>query len=104
MFADNVDNAGLAAKIVAEKYPRLEDTVFRFGIFQRLDYLLHIPISQMKRDNRMYCNIVRYLRKNWLRSMRNPLLTKKNKLYHTLFAVAPCTVRKVHWKLRGGNA
>lgn len=104
VFADNVDNAGLAAKIVAEKYPRLEDTVFRFGIFQRLDYLLHIPISQMKRDNRMYCNIVRYLRKNWLRSMRNPLLTKKNKLYHTLFAVAPCTVRKVHWKLRGGNA
>lgn len=103
VFADNVDNAELAAEIVAEKYPRLEETAFRFGIFQRLDYLLHIPISQMTDSNRMYCNIVHYMRKNWMRAMRNPLLTKKNKLYHTLFAIAPRTVRKVHRKLRGGN-
>lgn len=101
VFADNVDNAGLAAGIVAEKYPQLEETAFRFGIFQRLDYLLHIPITQMTGTNRMYCNIVRYLRKNWRRAMRNPLLTKKNKLYHTLFAIAPRTIRKVHRQLRG---
>ena len=103
VYADCVVNADLASEIVAEKYPALKDTAFRFGIFQRLEYLLHIPISQMTDSNRMYCNIVRYLRKNWRRAMQNPLLTKKNKLYHTLFAIAPCTIRKVHRKLRGGN-
>lgn len=101
VYADCVVNADLAAKIVEETYPQLKETAFRFGIFQRLEYLLHIPIAQMTGTNRMYCNIVRYLRKNWRRAMRNPLLTKKNKLYHTLFAIAPCTIRKVHRQLRG---
>lgn len=102
VYADCVDNADLAAEIVRREYPGLEETAFRFGIFQRLEYLLHIPIGQMTRDNGMYRSIVRYLRENWLRAMRNPLLTKKNKCYHTLFAVAPRGVRKLHRRLRGG--
>lgn len=100
VFADSVVNADFAAEIVREKYPGLEKTAFRFGIFQRLEYLLHIPISQMTADNRMYREVVRYLRKNWAKSMGNPLLTGKNKLYHALFALAPRTVRRVHRRLR----
>lgn len=100
VFADSVDNAGLAAEIVGQKYPGLEATAFRFGIFQRLEYMLHIPVAQMNRENGMYRDIVGYLRKNWLKSMRNPLLTKKNKVYHTLFALAPRGIRKLHRKLR----
>lgn len=103
VYADCVDNADLAAEIVRREYPELEETVFRFGIFQRLEYLLHIPIRQMDRENEMYRNIVRYLRKNWLKSMKNPLLTGKNKLYHTLFAVAPKGIRKLHRRLRGSG-
>lgn len=100
VFADSVDNAGLAAEIVKRKYPGLEAAVFRFGIFQRLEYMLHIPVAQMNRENGMYRDIVRYLRRNWLKSMRNPLLTRKNKIYHTLFALAPRGIRKLHRKLR----
>lgn len=100
VFADCVDNADLAAEIVRREYPGLEVMAFRFGIFQRLEYMLHIPIAQMNRENEMYRDIVRYLRRNWLRSMRNPLLTKKNKVYHTLFALAPRSVRKLHRRLR----
>ena len=44
VYTDCVVNADLAAKIVEEKYPQLKDTAFRFGVFQRLEYLLHIPI------------------------------------------------------------
>lgn len=101
VFADCVDNADLAAGIVAEKYPRLEAAAFRFGIFQRLEYMLHIPIGQMNKENETYGDIVKYLRKNWLKSMKNPLLTGKNKLYHTLFALAPRGVRKLHRRLKG---
>lgn len=96
VFADCVDNAGLAAEIVGRKYPGLEAAAFRFGIFQRLEYMLHIPVAQMNRENAMYRDIVRYLRRNWLKAMRNPLLTKKNKVYHTLFALAPQGIRKLH--------
>ena len=89
-------------EIVEREYPELRETAFRFGIFQRLEYLLHIPISQMTKDNRVYRKIVAYLRKNWGRAMTNRILTGKNKLYHTLFAIAPKTLRKLHaaWRLR----
>ena len=67
-----------------------------------MEYLLHIPISQMTKDNRVYRKIVAYLRKNWGRAMTNRILTGKNKLYHTLFAIAPKTLWKLHaaWRLR----
>lgn len=100
-FADNIDNADFVAEIVKEHYPAYEDIAFRFGIFQRIDYMLHIPIAQMQRDNSFYRKTVSYLRKNWGRSMRNTVLTKKNKVYHTLFALAPRTVRVVHAKIKG---
>lgn len=100
VYADNIDNADMVYEMVRERYPQLQDIAFRFGIFQRLDYMLHIPISQMKRENEFYREVVRYLRKNWGRSMRNPILSDKNKAYHTLFAIAPGWIRKLHGKLR----
>ena len=100
VFADCVDNADMAANIVEGEYPGLKDTAFRFGVFQRLEYLLHIPISQMTKDNRMYRDIVAYLRRHWFRSVKNPILTGKNKIYHILFALAPREVRKFHARLR----
>lgn len=100
VFADCVDNADMVAEIVKRDYPQLADTAFRFGIFQRLEYMLHIPISQMTGDNTMYRGIVSYLRKNWFRSMTNKILTGKNKIYHTLFALAPRGIRKLHARFR----
>ena len=100
VYADCVDNADMVAEIVERDYPGLADTAFRFGVFQRLEYMLHIPIGQMKGDNVMYRRVVSYLRKNWIRAMVNPVLTGKNKVYHTLFALAPKSVRKLHARLR----
>lgn len=101
VFADIVDNADMVSGLVEEKYPDLKDAAFRFGIFQRIDYMLHIPVSRMNRDNVFYREVVCYLRKNWWRSMRNPVLTGKNKIYHTLFAIAPKGIRVLHRRLRG---
>ena len=101
VYADCVENADMVAEIVKRDYPELEDTAFRFGVFQRLEYLLHIPISQMTKDNAVYRGIVAYLRRNWWRAMRNRILTEKNKAYHTLFAIAPRRLRKLHRAWRG---
>ncbi len=100
VFADSVNNADVVMQIVEAYYPDLQKVVQRFGIFQRLEYLLHIPISQMKKDNVQYRDIVLYLRKNWRKSMGNPYLTLKNKCYHTLFAMAPKGVRILHKKIK----
>ena len=100
VFADNIDNADMVSQMVEKEYPELVQTAFRFGIFQRLDYMLHVPVEQMNDKNEMYCRTVQYLRKNWWRSMTNPLLTGKNKLYHTLFAVAPKGIRVLHKKVK----
>lgn len=107
VFGDNVDNAEMICSLLDEQYPNddeLKTIAFRFNVFQRIDYLLHIPVEQMKKSDSQvslqYRAIVKWMRKNYWKSMRNPILTKKNKIYHTLFAVAPKTVRVVHKKLK----
>ena len=100
VFGDCVDNADMVEKLVEGETKMLKEVAFRFAVFQRLEYLLHIPISQMTRDNVMYQDIVAYLRKNWGRAMRNPILTRKNKLYHTLFVISPKGIRRLHRRLR----
>lgn len=101
VFADCVDNADVAAEIVERDYPDLKKVALRFGVFQRLEYMLHIPIFQMNAENTQYRSVVKWLRSNWWKGMCNPCLTFKNKCYHTLFAVAPKGIRVLHRKLKG---
>lgn len=96
VYGDNVDNADMVGEIVRKHYPELTKTAMRFGLYQRLDYLLHIPIREMKKDNGQYCNVVRYLKKNRGEICRNAELTKKQKVYLLLFSVMPVLIRKVH--------
>ena len=96
VFGDCVDNADMVAKIVKKEYPSLKEEALRFGVFQRIEYLLHIPISQMRRDNMQYMAIVKWLRAKRKKALSNPYLTRKNKCYMLLFATAPKMVRKVH--------
>ena len=96
VYGDCVDNADMVTELVREKYPDLEKTAMRFGLYQRLEYLLHIPIKEMRKTNGQYTDIVRYLRRNRGEIIKNQELTKKQKLYLMLFSVMPATARKVH--------
>lgn len=96
VFGDNVDNADMVQNIVDEKYPALHAIAVRFGLFQRMDYLLHIPIGQMTRDNEQYVSICKHIRKHVRDILQNAHLTKKNKIYLLLFAIAPKGLRQVH--------
>lgn len=96
VYRDNVDNADMVTELVRKQYPKLEKTAMRFGLCQRLDYLLHIPIKDMKKTNVQYMDIVRYLRKNRGEIIKNAELTKKQKLFLMLFSVAPVMLRKGH--------
>ena len=101
VFMDIVDNADMMQFLVDEKYPQLHDYAVRFNLYQRLDYLLHVPIVQMTRDNEFYNKVKKYLRGHVRDTMRNPYLTRKNKIYLLLLTIAPRTVRSVHaWKMK----
>ena len=101
VFMDIVDNADVAQEIVDKHYPELQEVCIRFGLFQRLDYMLHIPVSQMTYENQFYVKVKKYLRKHLKDTIRNPYLTKKNKMYLTLLTVAPKMVRFLHQKMKG---
>ena len=101
VFTDIVDNADMVTQLVEDKYPMLLPVAMRFGFFQRLDYLLHIPIGQMTNENAFYKNVVSYLRRNMWKMLTNSYLTKKNKIYLFLLTLAPKMVRKGHAKMKG---
>ena len=100
VYADSVENADMVMGLIDEDDRELLRIAERFGVFQRLEYMLHIPISQMARGNSFYKRVVRELRRGLWQGLTNPYLTSKNKLYMVLFALAPKTVRKIHRRLR----
>lgn len=117
VFADCVVNADAVLEMVqkeaagkendgkenveAKENRELCKIALRFWIFQRLEYMLHIPISQMTGDNTFYREVVKGLRQKWFQGLCNPYLTMKNKVYMMLFVLAPKGVRKLHRKFKG---
>ena len=104
VFLDIVKNADEMQEYVDGRYPALHEHAIRFNLYQRLDYMLHIPLSQMNRENIFYRNVKKYLRKHIADTICNPYLTKKNKIYLLLLTAAPKSVRRAHgWKMRYRN-
>ena len=101
VFADNVDNADMIMELVKQKNPELTSVAFRFGCIQRLDYLLHIPVGQMNKENMFYQKVVGSLRKNFGQMIKNRYLSKKNKIYLVMLTFAPKSIRKAHAFLKG---
>ena len=95
-----MNNADRVEKLVLENYPSLTQEARRFALFQRLDYMLHIPISMMNKENVFYVQVCDYLKKHRKDIRKNPYLTKKNKQYLMLFSVAPAFARKAHARLK----
>ena len=89
VYGDCVDNADMVSELVKENFPNLKKVAMRFGLFQRLEYLLHIPIGQMTKDNRQYRDICKYIKKHIGSAWGSKYLTLKNK-----------GVRKIHAFIR----
>ena len=101
VFTDIVRNSDVALSLVKEEYPDLIKVAERFGYYQRLDYLLHIPVSKMNGENAFYRQVVHYIRSNIGKILSNQYLTGKQKAYLLILAPAPRFVRVMHAKIRG---
>lgn len=105
VFLDIVENADSMQELVDRQFPALHRHALRFNLYQRLEYLLHVPIAQMDRKNNFYRNVKKYLRQHIIDTLFNPYLTNKNKLYLLLLTAEPKTVRKIHrWKMDKSGA
>lgn len=100
VYTDIVKNADRVQAVVEEKYPELLPEAMRFGLFQRLDYMLHIPISQMNQENVFYCQVRDYLKAHRQDILESPYLTGKNKEYLLLLGTAPKLARRFHRMLK----
>ena len=96
VFRDIVVNADRVYEIVERSFPDLKEEAYRFGLYQRLDYMLHIPVSMMRSSNEFYVKVKKYLRRNKFRAYRNKYLTKKNKQYIFILGTAPLIARSIH--------
>lgn len=96
VFVDIVKNADFVQGIVEEKYPALQKEAVRFGLYQRLDYLLHIPVGLMVREDSFYTAVKKYCRRHAADTVVSPYLTAKQKVYLLLLSAAPKTVRRLH--------
>lgn len=103
VFTDIVNNADMVEQIVAKEYPELTQEAVRFALFQRLDYMLHIPISQMESSNTFYEQVKSYLKGHRKEILRSPYLTEKNKRYLLLLSTAPKMARKIHRAVKGNK-
>ena len=104
VFTDIVVNANRMEKLLPKHFPQLVPYTVRFALVQRLDYMLHIPVSMMNGKNDFYMDVKRYLRlrKGDIRS--NPYLNPDQRRKLILLATAPRFVRQIHrinMKLRG---
>ena len=96
VFMDIVENADVAEKIVDTQYPELKEVCIRFGLVQRLDYLLHIPVGQMIKGNEFYQKVKKYLRSHGKDIISNSYLNKKERVYLMILSICPKTSRQLH--------
>ncbi|PWT26317.1 glycosyltransferase family 2 protein [Butyrivibrio fibrisolvens] len=96
VFTDIVVNADDVTSFAKDRYPDLVEYTMRFSLVQRLDYLLHIPISKMTDDNGFYQSVCRFVKEHKAEIKENPYLSRRQRLYLRLFTHNPRTIRKVH--------
>lgn len=100
VYEDCIDNADMVLSLVKQNYPDLKSIALRFGLFQRLEYLLHIPVSRMTKDNRVYRKTVHFIRTHLWFVPFSRYLTGKNKLYLFILGCGPKSARRLHGRLR----
>lgn len=96
MYNAMIANSDTAYALMEKEFPMYALEAKRFWLYQRLDYMLHIPVSLMKKDNEVCRDIIRDLKKNRKAIRKNPYLTKKEKRNLLILSRAPKLSKRVH--------
>lgn len=90
-----IQNSNKAYTLMQEKYPQFWEEAERFCLFQRLDYLLHMPAAEMKKENITYRQTVKEIKKARKHILKNQFLTKKEKRNLLILSFMPRFSKKI---------
>ena len=96
LYEAMIDNSDFAFRVMEKDFPQFRTETIRFRFFQRLDYLLHIPVEQMTPQNIYYYKIVKEIRNEKTLWKTNPFLSAKEKRNLTILSVCPKLSKRVH--------
>ena len=96
LYEDMMYNAFGAYRYARDHYPEYIKEAARFRLVQAYDFLLHIPIEKMTRDNAFYMRIVRFVKSEMQEIKKNPYLKRKERLGLKLLCISPKGIRSAH--------
>ena len=96
LYEAMIDNSDRAYAMMEKDFPALRAETERFRYFQRLDYLLHIPVEQMGKDNTYCQKILKEIRAEKTVWKVNPFLTEKQKRNLMILSICPRFSKRVH--------
>lgn len=91
-----IENSDYAYELMKERYQSCRKETERFRYFQRLMYLLHIPVENMTNDNKTYLKVIKEVREGKKEWRANQFLLPKEKRNLTLLSIAPKLCKRVH--------
>ena len=91
-----IDNSDMALKLCRDHFPERETEALRFWYFQRLMFLLHIPVELMKKDNAYYQKVIKQVKEGRKEWKNNPFLLPKEKRNLMILSLCPMLSKRVH--------
>ena len=78
-YEDWMYNAFTACRIARDYYPEYWEEGRRLRLVRLLDYMMHMPIEEMKKDNAFYMRMERFLKSEKKEIKKNKYLSRKQK-------------------------
>ena len=94
-FIDMQKNTTWVLEYVQQNYPILKKQAVRFALYQNMAFLLAIPVEEAVKTNEVYCNALKFVRKNTIKNIFNPYLKVKEKIILVGLVVLPKTITKI---------
>mgnify|MGYP002853068268 CR=1 FL=1 len=104
-FEAMMRNADTAMRMAKEEFPSQEVKARRFVLVQALDFFLHVPVEEMRKDNPFYLQMEERLKSSKEEIDTNPFLSARDRKNLKILYPAPRTVRRLHgvWMRIKGN-
>ena len=102
LYVDMMKHVDQAKKLVSTKYPFHQTHVEKFELTQCLDFLLHVPIEKMNKNNELYvkCSSIVKSQAGKKCIKENPFFDDKQRKNLSILSRYPMkTVRKIHLRL-----
>lgn len=91
-----IENSELAYQMMEEQFPSCREETLHFYYYQRMIYLLHIPVHQMTKENECCNKVLKEVRTGRKIISKNPYLDQKAKRNLLILSFLPKLSKRIH--------